>query len=1045
VGKPDLDYWQRHLEGAQPFLDLPTDHPRPQVLSCQRGSVPLAMTPELTSALRRLARHRGSTLLAVLLTGWAILLGRRSRQQDFVLGASEAKDPSRLMAVRVRLQDKANAAELLTQINGSLAMGSAHRGLPYTQVVEALQFQKSLSYHPLFQVMVALHAAPQEGAAASAVVATDQFDLALQLQDAGELIEGTLDYATDLFEHSTVEHMASQFLTALESIAADDRQCIEELNLLSSEEREQVVSRWNKTTERFPAGTLPELLTAQVARTPAADAVAEGLRTLSYSALAAQSDSIAALLQSFGIGVGAVVGIALPRGIESVIAAFGVLKAGAICLPLDLALPDQRLAFMLRDVRCALVLTDKAAAARLPRDLIQWRFGDALPVSAPAAMAFSPDQAASIIFEPSPTGTPHGIAISHSSLVNLAFARNCGHDPIGPGDRVLASASVGVDVSIGQLLPPLLSGACVVVAPELRTLSVDAFWELLAEQRVTHLESVPSLIEHLLDSAGRQPNLVLKRLILGGEPLTSALAARLHAALPQTTLVNVYGCPEAGIEAAAYIVPEDLEAEPSTLPIGRLLANCCGFVLDERMQPLPPGVAGELYLGGRGLTTGYLNRPVETATHFVANPFGAPGTRLFQTGDRAMWRTDGTLQWFGRADRRIIIRGNPVEPEETAAALLSHPDVAQAAVLVRIQEGPPQLVAFVVGHVATPNPSQRSLRDHVGSWLPAHAIPSTIAVLDSFPLTPTGEVDAEALLALPGVPGMESIHDAPLNEAEFRLARIWQELLGRPSVGRNENFFDLGGHSLLAFQLAARIKAEFGRAVSMTRLMQAPTVAQLALDLDEVRVRSSPKHSAAFNANGRRSPMFCITGSDAELDIYDCMVRLIDGSVPVYNLAASSGATAPAATRARGHERVLRRIQRNGPYRICGVRLGGSEAFELACLLEQAGEEVLLLLLDAQASPQWSAGSGWVPRLLRKLRIAEDDPMESPQFHGRVVLFEGGADESAGAAPLDGRRGWRRFARGRLDVIHMEVDRTALLNEPAAGLVARHINELLCA
>ncbi len=839
VAETLVERWREALEGTPEHLELPSDHHRPAVPTLRGAFVPWQCPPPLARRLQARARAAGATPFMLLLTAFQALLARWSGVNDLVVGTPVAQrnraeiEPLigffvNTLPLRAQFAPDLTFADALARGRETILTAYTHQDLPFETLVQALRPDRDLSRQPIVQVMFILQNAPMptvkipgidlEPVAMPTTVA--KFDLTLSLAEAEDGgLDGDFEYATDLFDLSTIERVGHWFTRILTAIAEDPAAVIADIDLLSAEERRLILSDWNPAPTPFPQGTLPSLFAAQASRTPDAEAVAEGPRALSYAALDRASDAVAAALQQRGVGLETVVGVALARALETVVYALAVLKAGGVYLPLDPAYPPDRLAFMLDDARAALVLTDAATAPRLPISVPQYQ-PDLTATGTPHPPALEPDHLAYIVYTSGSTGTPKGVAVSHAAAANLAFARRHGHDPIGPGDRVLAAISVGFDVSIGQLLLPLLSGACVVVAPDLRTLSADSFWALIEEGRVSHVNSVPSFFDSVLDAA--PPGAGLQRLMLGGEPLTGALCRRLQAALPNTMLVNMYGPTEACIDATAYLVP----AQPGdgVMPVGRPLANYRAYVLDAQLRLVPLGVAGELFLGGAGLARGYVGQPDLTAARFLPDPFAPPGGRLYRTGDRAAWRPDGTLAFLGRDDDQVKIRGFRVELGEIVASLRTHPGVAQAAVIVR--KDPPgtgRLVAYIVP--VADMPAAKELRAHLAERLPSHMIPGVFVALPSLPLTRNGKLDAAALPAPPA----ETDVAPPVGERETLLCALFAELTGTATVGRHDGFFNLGGDSIGAIRLVSLARTRGSLSIQVRDVFAHPTPAELAL------------------------------------------------------------------------------------------------------------------------------------------------------------------------------------------------------------------------
>ena len=597
---------------------------------------------------------------------------------------------------------------------------------------------------------------------------------------------------------------------AVEAFVSAPETRLECLATLTTAERSQLEA-WNQTAAQLPKGTLEALFAAQAAATPDHVAIVspEGER-MTYADLESRSTALARQLAGSGVKPGETVGVQMPRSPETIVALLAILKAGAVYLPLDPAYPADRLAFMVKDAKAIQVLTSiaiEAAETSLPD---------------PASLA-DPARRAYIIYTSGTTGQPKGVAVPHSAAVNLAFGRRIAHDPIGPGDRILAAISVGFDVSIGQLLLPLLSGATIVIAPELRTLAATDLWSLLMRQQVTHINSVPSFLDSILDAAPAPSTLVLKRLMLGGEALTGRLIERLQHALPAVEVVNMYGPTETCIDATFHIAtPAD--TVKATLPIGRPLPNYQGYVLNAQMELCGIGVTGELFLGGDGLAEGYLNLPELTASRFLPNPFH-PDTRLYRTGDRARWSASGEIEFLGRMDQQVKIRGFRVEPAEVAAVLQQHPSVAQAVVLPAPGPSGLRLLAYIVPSATL---DIADLRAHAASQLPHYMVPSAFVTLRALPLTQNGKLDVKAL-PRPEM-GATAFVD-PRTPTETAVAAAFAEVLGLDRCGATSHFFELGGHSLLAATLTSRLRA-LGVKLALRAVFDAPTVEGLARRID---------------------------------------------------------------------------------------------------------------------------------------------------------------------------------------------------------------------
>jgi amino acid adenylation domain-containing protein len=819
----DRGFWLDTLRGAPARLELPTTGTGAAGTRAS-GTLPVRFDADLLGRLQRLANEAGASLFMVVHAAFSLLMSRLSGQDDVVIGTVTANrnrpelEPLigcfvNTLALRTTFKPGESFRGLLGRVKSADLAAYAHQDLPFEQLVEALSPDRSLEHTPVFQVMLVLQNAPEPrgdlpGLSLKPIAIEAEaakFDLTLTLAEIDGALAGTIEYGRNRFGANDIARIGEQFERLLRAVAANPDVDASRVDLLSPEERRQVLDVWSGPSASFPVGTLDELFGAQALATPSAVAVVDvDGAELTYGELDARSASLARRLAAAGVSAGSVVGVRFARSADTVVAILGILRAGGVYLPLDPAYPDDRLDYMATD----------AGATRVLRSL-----GDLPDAEADVARVADPSAAAYVIYTSGTTGRPKGVAVPHGAAVNLAFARRACHDPLGPGDRVLAGISVGFDVSIGQQLLPLLGGATVVVAPDLRTLGAEGFWRLLAGRGVTHVNSVPSFVESVLPAA--QP-CALRQLMLGGEPLAGSLVARAKAAVPGLAVVNMYGPTEACIDAT-YHVATEADLALAVLPIGRPLTNYRAYVLDGQLNPVGVGVSGELYLGGAGLAIGYVNAAAMTAERFVANPFGAG--RLYKTGDRARWRADGAIEFLGRVDQQVKVRGFRVEPAEIEAALRQVDGIREAAVIPEgaTATGATRLIAYCVGDDV---PSPESLRATLAGTLPDYMVPGAFVRLAELPLTPNGKLDRKALPAPDAASVTARPYAPPATDAERQTAELWAALLGVERVGRDDNFFELGGHSLMAVTLVERMR-QAGLPVDVRALFTTPTIAGL--------------------------------------------------------------------------------------------------------------------------------------------------------------------------------------------------------------------------
>ena len=839
----ELAWWRAGLAGAPPVLELPTDRPRPAAQSHRGGEAAVRVAPALAGALRALARREGATPYMVLLAAWDLLLARWAATDDVVVGAAVGNRPRpevegtvgffvNTLALRADLAGDPPVPAFLARVREAVLGALEHQALPLDRLVKELAPTRSRSHAPLVQVMFVLHdAAPARyelgGVRARPVrvpLDVSQFDLTLELQDEGDGaddgVAGVLQYATDLFDRATAERMARHYVRLLEGIAAAPGARLSAVPWLDAAERRRVLEEWNPPAPDVAGACVHELFAAQAARTPWAIAVVHGGERVTYAELEARANRLARHLRRLGVGPETRVGVCLPRAPELVVALLGVLKAGGAYLPLDPAHPRERNAEVVRDAAAALVLTLGALRKSLPGAVPVVALDEAReavagePADLPDGGA-GPENLAYVIYTSGSTGRPKGVMVGHRGVsVLLHWLR----DAVAAAERaaVLASTPMVFDVSVAELFGTLCWGGTLVLVENALALPD-------ARAEVRKAAMVPTAAAELLRQGALPPG--LEALDLGGEALPPELARALYATGTVRTLRNLYGPTEDTVYSTACVVPPGA----ARITIGRPLPGGRAYVLDAAGHPAPVCVPGELFLAGQGLARGYLGRPALTAERFVPDPFAAaPGARMYRTGDRARWVEPGELEYLGRTDRQVKVRGFRIEPDEVEAALAGHPAVHGAAVVVR---GGRLAAYFTAGE---PAPPPGELREHLARRLPPYMVPEALVRVDAFPRTASGKLDRNAL-ADPRpdeLCGAREDGRPPRTPVEEIVAAVWADLLGVERVGADDHFFERGGHSLLATRAASRLRAALGAEVRVADLFEHPTVAALAARIE---------------------------------------------------------------------------------------------------------------------------------------------------------------------------------------------------------------------
>ncbi|HEY7767045.1 amino acid adenylation domain-containing protein, partial [Longimicrobium sp.] len=944
-----LAYWRERLAGAPELLALPTDHPRPAVQTFRGATVPVELSLELLERLQRLGRSAGATLYMTLLGAFQVLLSRYGAGEDVVVGSPIAGrtrgevEPLigffvNTLVLRTNLAGNPSFREVLGRVREATLGAYEHQEVPFEKLVAELQPERSLSHSPLFQVLFVLQDAEGQGSAlpglkvsgAGAELASANFDLSLTLGATPQGLRGALNYSTDLFERGTIIRMIGHLERVLEQVAADADVRLSRLDLLGEAERARVVEEWNRTEAEYPRDVcVHELFEAQVERTPHAVALVYEDQEVAYAALNARANRLAHHLRALGVGPEAQVALCVERGLEMVAAVLAVLKAGGAYVPLDPEYPQERLGYMLQDSAPVVLLTERSLAGRFgPSDVpVVVLDGDGpawarQPDSNPGRGALTPENLAYVIYTSGSTGQPKGVMNRHRNVINL-LAWGERHWEFAACDALLQRTSLSFDVSVRELFSPLVVGARLVLVRPGGQRDVDYLVEVIRRQEVSTMVLTPSQMQAFLEHPGLEACASLRRILLGGESIPVGMVAELRARLPGARRYHEYGPTEATVTSTARICGAEGEAPGAS--IGGPISNTRVYLLDVRGEPVPVGVAGELYVGGAGVARGYLGRPALTAQKFVPDPFGAePGARLYRTGDLGRWLADGTIEFLGRVDTQVKVRGYRIEPGEIEARLLAREGVSEAVVAVHEdQAGNRRLVAYVVGDAEA-----GVLREHLRGELPEYMVPAAFVALERLPLTPSGKLDRRALPA-PEYGVAEGGLMEPRNYVEVQLIQIWEELLGVRAIGATQSFFDLGGNSLLALRLFSRVNRRFGCDLPVATLFAGATVRQMAAAILAQDASAARAPVVALQPDGSLPPLFCVHATDREVLSYVSLVRHLGAEQPVYGVRdLGEDLSRPLTRLAAEHVQEIRSVQPEGPYYLAGWSFGGLVAFE---------------------------------------------------------------------------------------------------------------------
>ncbi|MFE1219950.1 amino acid adenylation domain-containing protein [Streptomyces sp. NPDC058759] len=927
VAAGQLAFWEGALAGLPDELVLPFDRPRPVVAGHRGASVAYGLDASVHRRVVALARECGVSVFMVLQGALAALLTRLGAGEDIPVGSpvagrmDEALDDLvgffvNTLVLRTDTSGDPTFRELLERVREADLAAFAHQDLPFERLVEVLNPARSMARHPLFQVMLALnnttHTTPTlpglELELHPLDTGTTQFDLALSVAEEFDSdgrpagITGQLTYATELFDGITAEQMLRRYSRLLRQVTNDADQRLWSADLLGVDERRLLLEGHNATQAALGGELLPDLIARQAAATPEATALISADESLTYAELASRVNQLSRLLVQHGAGPERTVAVALPRSIDLVVCLLAVWAGGAAFLPLDLAYPAERLAFMIGDVDPVLLVTTGQAQDALPGDIPRLLLDDGLR----SRLATIPDHElgdadrdtplraehpAYIVHTSGSTGTPKGVVVTHAGLPNFAHGYG-GPLHVDENSRVLQFSSISFDAAMSEIIPALTSGAALVVAPAEDLSPGEPLARTVTEAAVTHLCVPPSVLDTQAATAPLPDS--LRTLITAGERCSGATVAQWS---PGRRMINAYGPTEYTV-CVSMTGPLHGDARPS---IGRPISNTRVYVLDQHLQPVPTGVIGELYVAGHGLARGYAGRPGLTAGRFVADPHGPTGTRMYRTGDLARWNDNGELEYAGRADEQIKVRGFRIEPGEIEAALTGADEVAQAAVVAHDH----RLVAYVVPSQPSRTIDTRNLRERLTAAVPAHLVPAVIVVLEALPQLPNGKLDRSALPAPDFAERVSS--RSPRNPTEEAVCGLLAEVLELPSIGIDDDFFALGGHSLLATRLVSKVRTQLGAEISVRNVFEHPTVAGLAEQL----AGTQPLRPAL----GRRTSTGRAAPSHAQQRLW--FLHQLAGPSPAYNIpmaldlagaldvAALRGALVDVATRHEALRTVL--------------------------------------------------------------------------------------------------------------------------------------------
>ncbi|MBT2605232.1 amino acid adenylation domain-containing protein, partial [Bacillus sp. ISL-53] len=962
------NYWIEKLSGELPILELPLDHPRPPIRTFTAAQENYMLNIEQVKKLKEIGHQQGATMFMTILSAVGAFLSKLGGQQDIIIGTPEAgRNRMELegligffvntLPLRICLSNDQTFNDLLNQCKKVALEAYTHHEYPFDLLVENAKVDRDLSRSPIFSVMFQLvHSTEnfQLGDLSCRSLETEttmtNFDLMIICTETPEGLDIKFRYRNDLFDMDTIQRWIRYFSVMIDSILKDSNQKLTNLAIIDEQEQCQLLIEWNDTKNIYPRDScIHQLIEQRVLQCADKIAVEYGDQHLTYHLLNEKSNQLAHYLSKQGVKVGDKIAVCMNRSLELVVTLLGIMKAGGSYIPIDPILPENRIKYMLEDSNAKVALGDHSTLSELAPEHILIIDPQRLAIQIEnesrqvPAHSISAEQAAYLIYTSGSTGKPKGVQVSHRSVVN--FLISMGEKPgIHMSDRLLSVTTMSFDIFGLELFLPLITGATVILATREETMSGFHLAKLIEGRGISIMQATPATWRLLLESDWQGcPNL---KILCGGESLKRELASDLISRSKE--LWNMYGPTETTIWSAVHHVTE-LEGP---VKIGHPVMNTELYILDSQMQPVPIGISGELYIGGDGVALGYWNRPNLTAERFLPNPFTERG-KIYRTGDLVRHLPEGTIEYLGRLDHQVKVRGYRIELSEIEAVLLQHSSISEAVVITKKDMlDDKKLIVYLVSS-ENRFPSQEELRKHCLTQLPEYMVPATFIELDKIPLTPNGKVNRKKLEDL-NVELPFHTYTPPRDLNELSVTKIWEELLNVKSIGIHDHFFNIGGNSLKALLLQNTIRERFGVELPLNALFQNPTVADLCTHLR----KNNSEHKACLvklqQGDGSHPPLFMIHPHGGGVLPYIHLVKELGPEETIYGIQAvgydsSEEPLTSIDNMVFRYLEEIRRVVPQGPYRFMGWSFGGTIAYELARQLEHLGEKIEFIgLLDAQ-------------------------------------------------------------------------------------------------